>query len=310
MRGLRRTDAGVVVTDVPELDGGGVRVRVRSSGICGSDLHLAAMGPLPVTLGHEFAGVLDDGTPVAVCPMIPCGACDQCRAGREQLCRTLTQRIYGVSLDGGLADVAYVDERCLVPLPPGLDVAHGALVEPMAVALHGLNQAGLQPGQRVLVVGAGSIGLATVAAARHLGYDVDVAARHRSQRDRAASLGAGEPGREDYDVVVDAAGTQAALDQAVDSVVPGGVVVAVATYWQPVSIGYGLLGKEVSLVPASMYGHRHGDREFEEAAQVLASAADVADVLVSHRVPLEDGARAFAQAADRAHGAVKVLIEP
>ena len=310
MKGLRSTEVGVRVVDLPDPEGGGVRVRVRSSGICGSDLHLAAMGPMPVTLGHEFAGVLDDGTPVAVCPMVPCGTCDQCRAGREQLCRTLTQRIYGVSLDGGLAEVAYVDEGCVVPLPDGVDVADGALVEPLAVALHGVRQAGLGPGQRVLVVGGGSIGLATVAAARHLGLVVDLAARHPAQRERGAALGAGEPGGADYDAVVDAAGTQSALDRAVEEVAPAGVIVAVATYWEPVTIGYGLLGREARLVPASMYGHRHGDRDFLEAAELLGARPDLAGLLVTHRVPLEEGARAFSLAADRSHGSVKVLVEP
>ncbi|HEX5267486.1 MAG TPA: alcohol dehydrogenase catalytic domain-containing protein [Acidimicrobiales bacterium] len=310
MRGLRSTEAGIRVVELPEPDRTGVRVRVRSSGICGSDLHLAGMGPMPVTLGHEFAGLLDDGTAVAVCPMVPCGRCDQCRAGREQLCRTLTQRIYGVSLDGGLADEAYVEERCLLPLPGGVDVADGALVEPLAVALHGIHQAGLVPGRRVLVVGGGSIGLATVAAARHLGLEVDLAARHPGQKERGSALGAGEPRSADYDAVVDAAGTQSALDRAVEVVVPGGVIVAVATYWEPVTIGYGLLGKEARLVPASMYGHRHGDREFVEAAAMLAARPGLGELLVTHRLPLEEGARAFSLAADRAQGAVKVLVEP
>lgn len=310
MRAIRSTETGIQVAELPDPGRGGVRVRVRSSGICGSDLHLAAMGPLPVTLGHEFAGLLDDGTPVAVCPMVPCGTCDQCRAGREQLCRTLTQRIYGVSLDGGLADLAYVDEGCVLPLPAGVDVADGALVEPLAVALHGIRQAEVAPGGRVLVVGGGSIGLATVAAARHLGLEVDLAARHAAQRERGAALGAGEPGRSEYDAVVDAAGTQSALDRAVEAVVPGGVIVAVATYWEPVTIGYALLGKEARLVPASMYGHRHGDRDFEEAGRMLAAWPDVARLLVTHRLPLDEGARAFALAAARSQGAVKVLVEP
>ena len=309
MKALRSTEEGIRVTEVPEA-GGGVRVRVRSSGICGSDLHLASMGPLPVTLGHEFAGLLDDGTAVAVCPMVPCGSCDQCRDGHEQLCRTLTRRIHGVSLDGGLAEVVHVDPSCVLPLPSGVDVADGALVEPLAVALHGIRQSGLRPGQRVLVVGGGSIGLATVAAARHLGVEVDLAARYAGQRERGAALGAGEPGASEYDAVVDAAGTQSALDRAVEAVRPGGVVVAVATYWEPVMIGFGLLGKEARLVPASMYGHRHGDRDFVGAAEMLAARPDLAEQLVTHRLPLDEGARAFSLAADRAHGAAKVLVEP
>lgn len=308
MRGLRSTGGGVALVDLPDPSTG-VAVRVRSAGICGSDLHLAAMGPMPVTLGHEFAGVLEDGTAVAVCPMAPCGTCDQCRKGHEQHCRDLMQRIYGVSRDGGLADVAFVDEACLIPLPPGVDVADAGLVEPLAVALHGLVQAGPLDGRRVLVIGGGSIGLATVAAARHLGVEVDLMARHPAQRERGEALGAGSAVAEEYEVVVDAAGTQSAFDTAVQLTVPRGLIVELGTFWQPVAVGFGLLGKEIRLVPAYMYGHRHGGREFERAVSVLASPG-VVDALVSHRFPLEDAVHAFGVAAGRATGAVKVLVNP
>ncbi|MBV8951053.1 MAG: alcohol dehydrogenase catalytic domain-containing protein, partial [Actinobacteria bacterium] len=88
MRAVHNTDAGIEVLEVPAPDGDGVRVRVRASGICGTDLSMVAMGPLPVTLGHEFSGELPDGTPVAVDPSRPCGTCDQCTEGREHLCRS------------------------------------------------------------------------------------------------------------------------------------------------------------------------------------------------------------------------------
>ena len=117
-----------------------VRVRVRSCGICASDLHLAAWN-LPVTLGHEFAGVLDDGTPVAVQPNAWCGTCDRCRAGETNLCRTGGARLHGVSLDGGLADEVIVDRRSVVPLPAGIDPSVGALVEPLAVGMRAVHRA-------------------------------------------------------------------------------------------------------------------------------------------------------------------------
>ncbi len=107
-------DGGVAVVDVearaPEHATDPVRVRVRSCGICASDLHLAAWN-LPVTLGHEFAGVLDDGTAVAVQPNAWCGACDRCLAGETQLCRHGASRLHGVSVDGGLADEVVVDRQ-------------------------------------------------------------------------------------------------------------------------------------------------------------------------------------------------------
>jgi 2-desacetyl-2-hydroxyethyl bacteriochlorophyllide A dehydrogenase len=312
MRAVRSASGGVAVLNVPAPSGDGVTVQVRSSGICGSDLHLLSFG-LPVTLGHEFAGVLADGTPVAAQPTVPCGQCDGCAAGQDQLCRTLFQRMHGVSLDGGLADEVRVDPSCLVPLPPGVPSADAALVEPLAVALHGVRQADLVAGHRLLVIGAGTIGQLVVAVARHYGLDVSVVARHPAQVRAAEMLGAKiglAAGGDEYDVVIDAAGTQSSLDLAIERVRPGGTVVVVATYWSPVGIGHALLGKEVRLVPAFTYGHHGGRREFDEAAAILASHPQIADAVVTHRVGLDEAARGFELAADRQSGAIKVLVEP
>ena len=115
MRGVRVTADGVRVLDVPEPAGDGPHVQVVSSGVCGSDLHLVELGPLPATLGHEFAGRLDDGTPVAIDPSRPCGTCDQCRTGAPHRCRTGSSRALGIGADGGLADRVVVPDAALVP---------------------------------------------------------------------------------------------------------------------------------------------------------------------------------------------------
>src|SRR3712207_134320 len=112
MRAVRTVDGAVAVVDVPEPSGDGVVVDVVSSGICGSDLHLVPFN-MPTTLGHEFAGRLADGTPVAIQPSVPCGTCDRCQAGEDQQCRTIVSRMYGISVDGGLADKVIVDRSCL-----------------------------------------------------------------------------------------------------------------------------------------------------------------------------------------------------
>jgi len=314
MRAVRASgDGGVRVVDVeptvPAHATDPVRVRVRSCGICGSDLHLAAWN-LPVTLGHEFAGVLDDGTAVAVQPNVWCGECDRCLAGETNLCRTGLTRLHGVSVDGGLADEVIVDRSCLVPLPTGVGAEIGALVEPLAVAGHAVRRVELEPGARILVIGGGSIGLALVGVAQANAVDVDLSARYPHQREAGERLGARLVVADEYDVVVDAAGSQASLDDAVTRVRPGGTVVVAATYWDPVSFGTDLLGKEVHVVPAAMYGHDHGVREFDLAAELLAARPELADVLVSHRFALDDAAEAFRVSGDRASGAIKVVLGP
>jgi threonine dehydrogenase-like Zn-dependent dehydrogenase len=309
VRAVKRTDEGIEVVDVDDPAGDGVTVEVRSSSLCGSDLHMIGYGPLPCVLGHEFAGVLDDGTPVAVDPSNPCGVCEQCRGGRRQLCRN--GLILGVSTDGGMAERVRVRPDALIPLPAGLPVERACLVEPLAVAVHGLELAGITGGERVAVVGAGSIGLAAVAGAAAAGSEVHLEARHRAQRDAGERLGAAGPTAGEYDVVFEAAGTQSALDRAVDLVRPGGLVMFLSTFWEGVTLpGVAAMMKEATFKWAFTYGHHGGGRDVDTAAALLARRPEIADTLITHRFPLVDAPEAFRVAADRAHGAIKVVLEP
>ncbi|UDY35831.1 zinc-dependent alcohol dehydrogenase [Dermatobacter hominis] len=314
MRAVRNTERGIEVLDVasPESPDGLVRVRVRSAGICGSDLHLIEWGPLPVTLGHEFAGVLDDGTEVAVQPQTPCDVCDCCLRGDPHLCREILSRTHGVSIDGGLADEVWVDPRAVIALPGGVRLGDAGLVEPLAVAVHGIDIAEVSPGMRVLVIGAGSIGLCAVAAGAVTGADVDLAARYPHQIEAGEKVGAGTALGTDYDVVIEAAGSQSAIDQAVNLARPGGTIVAMATYWSPIEIGLGFTTKELQLRATSGYGvHRHsGVRDFVAAADLLARVPEVVDALVTHRFGLDDAKEAFRVAGDRSSGAIKVQLIP
>jgi threonine dehydrogenase-like Zn-dependent dehydrogenase len=218
--------------------------------------------------------------------------------------------MYGVSLDGGLADEAWVDPGCAVPLPVGLTVDHANLVEPLAVALHGLHRAGVVDSMRVLVLGAGPVGLCTIAAARHLGAEVDLEG-HRANRMAAGErLGASTAVGMDYDVVLDAAGTQGSLDRATQLARPGGTLGILGTYWSPVALGLEFQMKELTLLPSFTYGHHHGVPEFAEAARILAAVPDLADTLLTHHFALDDAAEAFRVAADRDADPIKVVVHP
>ncbi len=311
MRGIKMTADGIRVVAGPDTaPEGSVRVRVVSSGICGSDLHLVTLGPSWAILGHEFAGLLDDGTPVAVLPVDHCGSCDRCLAGAEQQCRNALGAMYGVSLDGGLADEAWVAPQCVKPLPQGLRVEDAHLVEPLAVALHGINLAGVEEGMRVLVLGAGPVGLCTVAAARALGADVDLEAHRPARLEAGVRLGASPAVGGDYEVVLDAAGTQSSLDRSIELVRPGGRVSVLGTYWEPVTLGLPFQMKEITLVPSFTYGHHHGADEFSAAADIVAAVPDLPDAMVTHRFGLDDAAEAFRVAGDRDEGAIKVAVLP
>lgn len=309
---MRVVDGAVTVADVPRPTGDGVRVRVRAAGVCGSDLHLVELGfGAGTTLGHELAGVTDDGTPVAIEPVVSCGSCRHCLDGQNGRCAQAGSHTMGIGLDGGMADEIVVPEHLVVPLPAGVAVADACLVEPLAVAVRAVARADIGPDTRVVVVGGGSIGLCAAAAARARGARVEIVARHDHQLAAAERLGAAEAGDRPADVVVEAAGTESALADAVDRCEPGGIVVVPGTYWDDVRLPGMLMGmKEVSLVPSIMYGATTGPRDVTVAAALLAADPDIAAAMITHRFPLDDASAAFATAADRAAGSIKVVLEP
>ncbi|MGH7785222.1 MAG: zinc-dependent alcohol dehydrogenase, partial [Candidatus Binatia bacterium] len=153
----------------PEPGPGEVVVRVRACGICGSDLHwfLGSLRPPHVCPGHEIAGEIaalgagvagwHAGDRVAVEPLVACGICRYCRAGQPQLCRTM--QIIGQQQPGGLAELVAVPAGALFAVPAGLSWPIAALAEPTAVCVHAYRLAALPAGARVLILGAGSVGL-------------------------------------------------------------------------------------------------------------------------------------------------------
>src|SRR4051794_7132443 len=263
------------------------------------------------TIGHEIAGVLDDDTAVAVRPYVACGACECCDAGRPQLCRMVTSAMLGIFVDGGMADEIRVDASCLAPLPAVVAIEDASLVEPIAVALHACNRAAIAAGMKVAVIGAGSIGLLCGAVARDLGADVGISARHDVQRQAAETLGLGLDVPRNADVAFEASGTPSGFDDAVTHCRRAGTMVLVSTTWEPISIS--LLKaqmRELSLVPAFVYGEANGEREFDTAVKLLAAHAELSSALITHRFGLDDATHAFAVAADRPPGPIRVAPPP
>ena len=311
MRAVRCPEGTPTVVDVPIPTGDGVLVSVASAGICGSDLHLLNFG-LPATFGHEFAGTLADGTPVAVEPIDPCFVCDACIEGNTQLCVRGPSMASGVGRDGGMADKVLVPATSISRLPVGIDAANGCLVEPLAVAVHGVRRGNIRGSDRVAVIGGGTIGQTALVVAQQTGATVDLSARHERQIDAAQRLGAGSLDGNGYDVVIEAAGTASALAEAADRCRPGGTIVLLGSYWDGAveMPGMAIGMKELTLVPAVMYGRVGPSRDFDVAATILAHRPELPDIIVTHRFPLDAAAEAFAVASDRSAGAIKVVLEP
>lgn len=312
MKAVRCRNHKACLTHVPEPSGEGVRVRIAAAGICGSDLHMIAMGfPNPFTLGHEMSGITDNGTPVAIEPIAACGHCACCIRGEYNLCVLGSKTILGVGQDGGMAEELIVPERCLVPLPAGLAVEDACLVEPLAVAVHGI--AMTRPGHRdrVAIVGGGTIGLCAVAITRLATPEVCLLARHDRQKAAGERLGATLAPSGEYDLVIDCAGTADSIAEAVRLCRPGATVLLLATYWDGLTLpAFEVSLKQLRIVSSANYCRQGLSRDVDVAAAAMAQNPRIAECLITHRLPLDAAEEAFAIAADRASGAIKVTLDP
>jgi L-iditol 2-dehydrogenase len=298
------------------------RVGVTSVGVCGSDLHWFTDGGIgenriehPVVPGHEFAGMAitgpHAGRRVAVDPAIPCGVCEMCRAGHQNLCPTVQFAGHG-EMDGALREYLNWPDHLLHPLPDDITDDAGALLEPLGVAIHAVGVSHLRRGSDVLVVGAGPIGVLALQVARQRGaarvFVVEPLEHRRATavrngadgvwpaEDGAAAVLDATAGR-GVDVVIEMAGTDAAIATAVAASRPGGRV----------ALG-GIPSEDTSSFPAAA-ARRKGltfamvRRMNDTYPQAIAMAAGVIelDALVTERHPLTNAAKAFGAAAGR-HG--------
>jgi threonine dehydrogenase-like Zn-dependent dehydrogenase len=235
MRALVFTAAGQVELrdePAPEPADDEVLVTVEASGICGSELHgFRSVGfrRPPMIMGHEFAGRTDDGTAVVVNPLVTCGACTACQAGRPQLCPA--RELLGVHRAGGFAEQVAVPAGNVHALPAGTDWSCAALIEPLANAVHAVRLAGDHPG-RVAVIGAGAIGLVCLLVAQIDSAETVVVADPSPQRRRLAErLGAETVESLDtrdsapFDLTVEAVGLPLTRASALGALRPGGTSV-------------------------------------------------------------------------------------
>ena len=311
MKAVRGAEGGVVVVDVHEPPGMGELLTMKSTSICSSDLTYLRYGARNI-MGHELAGVREDGTPVIVEAMYSCGTCELCRDGLYNLCGTMSTRALGAVIDGGMVEQFRAPSAHLVDVPSGVDVRDASIVEPATVAWHALNLAGTNATSRVAVVGAGALGLLAVAGARRMGAaEVSIEARHRHQKQSAERLGAHVGASGKYDVVVEAAGSPEGLAHAIDLVGPRGTVVVVSVHLGNVNIDWRpLFHHEARLIPSLGYCRHEQGREMDAAAAMIAADPEIARTLITHRFPLADAQEAFRVAADRSAGAIRVVIEP
>lgn len=317
-RDLRLTER-----ETPEPGPNEVRLAVSHVGICGTDLEFyrgRRSAGYPFVLGHECAGRVDAvgrgaeawtaGTPVTVRPNFGCGTCAYCRAGRENVCPD--GRGLGVTIDGCLAEFVVVPARYLWRIPDGMDLETAALIEPTAVAERAVRRAGSIGGRRLLVLGAGSIGLLATRIATLGGAEVAVADPVAGRRSRALAFGASrtfdsdaaELQEETFDVVIETAGAPAAASAAVERVRPGGRIVLTGIPMDPAPLATRfVVWRELELVGSFIYE----TDDFERACDRIARGEIAARDVVTDRFDLGRVGEAFERAAGGE--SLKVLIE-
>lgn len=327
---------------MPEVGPHDVLVRLGAGGICGSDLHYLAEGGVgdfrlrePMILGHEGAGVVERvgpevtavraGDRVAVNPSHPCGVCQPCRAGRRNLCRDV--RFFGSAarfphVNGLFASVfAARDENCHL-IPAHLSFRSAACAEPLAVALHALEQAGPIVGRSVFVAGSGPIGVLIAAVARLAGAarvcvtdlfpeplaiaktmgatdTIDIRTETSALEQLLSAGGI-------FDVAFEASGHPSGLANAIEVAAPGATIVQVGMLPRGNSLAplNRLIARELRLVGTFRFGP-----EYERAVAMLAGKRIDPTPMLTQEFTFAEAATAFAIAADK-HQAMKVSLRP
>lgn len=232
MRAMVYTKPNVVeMLDVgfPAADEGEVLIDVANVGICGSELHGIASTEFrkpPLIMGHEFAGTAPDGRRVVVNPLLSCGHCDHCMAGRDHLCRT--RRIIGIHRPGAFAEAVPVPVSAVHEIPTTMSFETAAMVEPLANAVHAFALARPEKDARIAVIGAGPIGLVCTLVALEHSDDVTVVDLSEERLAAALALGAQVVSPRltgEFDLVIDAVGAAATHRDSVERLRRGGTAV-------------------------------------------------------------------------------------
>jgi len=325
----------VQVMDVakPAISDGEALVKVRYSGICGSDMAIVSgnhpRAKPPLVPGHEFSGTIAEikpgstktnlkvGDPVTAFPLITCGTCWACRNGASHVCRKLN--LIGIDCDGFMAEFARVPIKDLYKLPAGISMTKAAVIEPLAVGIHSVSMAQLKGNESVVVMGAGPIGLVVAIALRQAGVSTLVLTDINATRLALArqlgfdtlNVSGGDgakqildrTGGEGADVVFEVAGSADAAMQMAQLARSRGKIILVSVHKKHHEVDL----RSVNFKELTILGTRVYTREDFTKAVTLADKLPI-DKLVSHTVPLAQAEKGF-DLMRNPDGVCKVLIE-
>ena len=321
----------------PEVESDKVLIKVSYCGICGSDLPRYFEGGVhafPQVLGHEFSGIVEEigegvenvsvGEKVAVAPLVPCGTCENCQKGEPAMCTQYS--FIGSREQGAMAEYVVVPKKNCVKVPDALSLKEAALLEPLTVAIHGIERVRVPAGAEVLVLGAGTIGLLTVLALRAIGVGkITVVDLNDKKLTVAKQVGADEVVNpitlklEDHyknsplpEVAIETAGSSITQKQAVEFVAKRGKVVYVGTSTRDVVFDpetfEKILRGELEVTGSWMsYSAPFPGYEWETGLRYMSTGEIDVKPLITDVFELEDVALPFDKMIEKNTAAVKLL---
>lgn len=320
----------------PVSKDGSVVFKIESAGICGSDIHNWHSGaPVGLVMGHEFSGTVVDagsredlrvGDRITALPISPCGMCEACKNGNPQYCVNTWKEAVGLSLTspGAYAEYSSCNPHYVKKIPDNVSFDEGCMVEPSAVSLHAVNLADVKVGDRVLVVGAGIIGLMAAEFAKKDGASYVAMVEVNPKRgEKSKTYGfvdeyfdakdekvieklmiASNGG---FDKVIECCGNESAVSESIMAVKPGGTVVLVGVSTAPVTIPLVVsVMKEVKLQGAIAYT----ETEFEDVIRLISEKVINVEKYIDARVPLDKAQESFERLTSGVDDAVKIIFKP
>ena len=321
------------------VNSGDIKIRMKSVGICGSDIHYYTQGQIgsqrviyPFTVGHEGAGEVIEigrsvervkpGDIVAIDPAIPCHECDQCLAGRPHTCRKL--RFLGCpgQAEGCLMEFIVMPEKSCFRLTGNLNADHGSISEPLAIGVYAVKKGGAFKGLSIGILGYGPIGMSVMLAARSQSvseiYVTDIIDERLSIATREGVVFSGNPAKENVvrnimhkeplglDVVFECCGKQEALDQAVELLKPGGKLIVVGI---PEFDLWSLSVEKTRRKEISIQFIRRQVDCVEQTLDLMKNGRIKIENMITHRFPFERTKEAFDLVADYRDGVMKAMID-
>ena len=319
----------------PTVGDSQILLRIKRIGVCGSDIHvnhgLHPFTSYPVVQGHEFSAQVEAvgknvtdvkvGGKATARPQIVCGKCRPCQRGDYNICDVL--RVEGFQASGCAQDLFVTTTDKIVPLPDSLTYDQGALVEPAAVGVHSTGRAPDLKGKNVVVLGAGTIGNLVAQVVRCRGaknilitdisdYRLEIAAKcgitntSNATTESLADAAKRTFGDEGFQVAFEAAGVEATMSAAVDSIEKGGDIVVLGVFGEKPRIDMSIVGdRELSLIGTLMYKHE----DYVKAVELIAGGDIITAPLVTKHYPFEQYADAYRFIDEQGDKTLKVMID-